>query len=139
LIGFGQALLDLAGFGSIWPNLAQFGFRLDFPWMFFIAHRRHGPHPELAASGPPTRLAADAEPAWLNLHSALIRAPLAFRPDNPRLTLSDAYFAARNSGFSGVRQKPKFRPICGADPAPMPFPPSVRRARSPLKKGSHLR
>jgi hypothetical protein len=29
----GWAWLDLAGFGSIWLNLAKFGIRLDFPWM----------------------------------------------------------------------------------------------------------
>jgi hypothetical protein len=53
--------------------------------------------------------------------------------DNSRLTLSDAYSAARNSGFSGLRQKPKFRPICGADPAPMPFP------RTPASRGPRLK
>jgi biopolymer transport protein TolQ len=57
-----------------------------------------------------------------------------FSLDNLPLTLSDAYFAARNPGFFGIRQKPKFRPICGADPAPMPFPPPVRRAVPAYKR-----
>jgi hypothetical protein len=119
----------LVGLGWILLNLAQFGFCLDFPWMSYII--LHIGATDLILSSPPaapTRITAGVEPALLNLDSTWIRAPLAFRPDNPRLTLSDAYFAARNSGFSGVGQKPKFRPICGADPAPMPFPPRVRRA-----------
>jgi hypothetical protein len=38
-------LLDLARLCWIWPNLAQFGFRLNFPWMLYVTHRRHEPHP----------------------------------------------------------------------------------------------
>jgi hypothetical protein len=52
--------LSLAGFGWIWLNLAQFGLRLDFPWMLSVTHRRHGPHPEFAADGASAALGLKA-------------------------------------------------------------------------------
>jgi hypothetical protein len=41
----------------------------------------------------------------------------------------------RNAGVSDVRQKPKFWPICGADPGPVSFPAAVvARFRPPKKR-----
>jgi hypothetical protein len=74
LLGFGWAWLDLAQFGPIWISL---GFSLDvFPLHICATDL----HPELAADGPPTRITADAEPAWLNLDSGLDSSAACFSP-----------------------------------------------------------
>jgi hypothetical protein len=54
---------------------------LDRAWIFLGRHTLHISATDLILSSPPaalTRITADAEPAWLNLDSAWIRAPLAF-------------------------------------------------------------
>jgi hypothetical protein len=64
---FGQRRIQaspLIGFGRAWLGLAQFGpigIRLDFPWMLFLSHLRHGPHAEFATGDvdpPPAKASA---------------------------------------------------------------------------------